>query len=394
MSVPFLDLTLQYQSIKNELDEVVNRVVASQYFVLGPEVQALEEEMADYLGVPHAVGVASGTDALLLPLRALNPKPGDEVLIPAFTFFATAGAVWNAGFKPVFCDVDPKTFNVTAELLEAAWTERTRAVVPVHLYGQMAPMAEIRDLARRRGAFVLEDAAQAIGARQRYPVAHFGDGDGGPSRLALDEAATDDGWVMAGSAGDAGAFSFFPTKNLGGFGDGGAVTTGDENFADTLAKLRVHGGRQMYHHEMVGTNSRLDALQAAVLRVKLPHLETWAEGRRRNAALYDQILADVDGVQTPVVEEGNYHVYNQYTLRVRQRDELRDSLAKKEIGSGLYYPLGLHLQECFAPLGGKTGDLPVTEALTRDVVSLPIFPELSEGQVTEVAEAVRAFYLG
>lgn len=366
MAVPFLDLKIQYQSIKTEVDEAIQRVVTSQGFVMGPEVQALEEEIAAYVGVRHAVGVASGTDALLLPLRALEPEPGDEAIVPAFTFFATAGAVWNSGFKPVFCDVDRLSFNVTPETLDAAWTGRTRAVIPVHLYGQMAPMGEVRELAAERGAFILEDAAQAIGAR--------------------------DGDAMAGAAGDAGAFSFFPTKNLGGFGDGGMVTTGDAALAEKVAKLRVHGGKQMYHHEMVGTNSRLDALQAAVLRVKLGHLEKWAEGRRRNAALYDEILADVDGVKTPVTLPGNYHVYNQYTLRVDRRDELRSFLNARGIGNGLYYPVGLHLQECFSSLGGREGDLPAAEQLTREVVSLPIFPELSEEQVTEAAEGIRAFY--
>ncbi|MGW8265957.1 MAG: DegT/DnrJ/EryC1/StrS family aminotransferase [Longimicrobiales bacterium] len=366
MAVPFLDLKIQYRSIRTEVDEAIRRVVSSQGFVMGPEVQALEEEIAAYVGVPHAVGVASGTDALLLPLRALDPEPGDEVIVPAFTFFATAGAVWNAGFRPVFCDVDPVSFNVTADTLGVAWTERTRALIPVHLFGQMAPMHEIRALAADRGAFVLEDAAQAIGA-----------GDGGN---------------MAGAAGHAGAFSFFPTKNLGGFGDGGMVTTGDAVLAEKLAKLRVHGGKQMYHHEMVGTNSRLDALQAAVLRVKLRHLEGWAEGRRRNAALYDEILAGVEGVRTPATLPGHRHVYNQYTLRVDRRDDLRAFLTGKGIGSGLYYPLGLHLQECFSSLGGREGDLPVTERLTREVVSLPIFPELTEEQVTEVAEGIKAFY--
>ena len=392
MSVPFLDLKLQYNALKTELDETLGRVVASQYFILGPEVQALEEEVADYLGVPFGVGVASGTDALLLPLMALEPEAGDEVIIPAFTFFATAGAVWNSGFTPVFCDVDPDTFNVTAETLEAVWTERTRAVVPVHLYGQMAPMAEIRELSKKRGAFVLEDAAQAIGARQRYPAARLG-GESTDSRgLALDESATSEDWMMAGALGDAGAFSFFPTKNLGGFGDGGLVTTSDEGLAEKVSKLRVHGGRQMYHHEMVGTNSRLDAIQAAVLRVKLPHLGSWARGRQKNAALYGQILGGLEEVRIPFVAPHNDHVYNQYTLRVHQRDELREFLSQRGIGTGVYYPLGLHLQECFMTLGGKTGDLPVTEALTAEVVSLPIFPELTEGQITEVGEAVKEFY--
>ncbi|MFH1762587.1 MAG: DegT/DnrJ/EryC1/StrS family aminotransferase [Gemmatimonadota bacterium] len=394
MPVPFLDLKLQYGALKVELDQTVARILASQHFILGPEVQALEEEIADYLGVPFAVGVASGTDALLLPLRALEPKKGDEVIIPAFTFFATAGAVWNSGFIPVFCDVDPDTFNVTAEAIEAVWTERTRAVIPVHLYGQMAPMAEIRELSKRKGAFVLEDAAQAIGARQRYPAARLGDGSVDLASLALDERAKSEDWVMAGALGDAGAFSFFPTKNLGGFGDGGLVTTCDEAFSEKISKLRVHGGIQMYHHEMVGTNSRLDALQAAVLRVKLPHLESWAQGRQRNAAHYGEILAGIEEVRTPVVASENDHVYNQYTLRVHQRDKLREYLGKRGIGTGVYYPLGLHLQECFRELGGMPGQLPVTEALTQEVVSLPIFPELTEGQITEVGEAVREFFSG
>jgi dTDP-4-amino-4,6-dideoxygalactose transaminase len=394
MAVPFLDLKLQYQALRTDLDQALARVVGSQQFILGPEVQGLEEELAEYLGVPFAVGVASGTDALLLPLKALEPKPGDQVVIPAFTFFATAGAASNAGFTPVFCDVDPDTFNVTADTLAAAWTPRTRAVIPVHLYGQMASMTEIRALAREREAFVLEDGAQCIGARQRFPAATPRAGSVGSPSLALAEEVTGDGWAMAGSLGDAGAFSFFPTKNLGGFGDGGLVTTTDEAVAEKVAKLRVHGGRQMYSHEMVGTNSRLDALQAAVLRAKLPHLESWAQARRRHAALYHEVLSDLPGVRTPPVLQGNVHVYNQYTLRVDRRDELRGYLGSRGIGSGLYYPKGLHLQECFAGLGGREGDLPVTEKLTAEVVSLPIFPELTEGQVVEVAEAVRAFYGG
>jgi dTDP-4-amino-4,6-dideoxygalactose transaminase len=390
MSVPFLDLTLQYSALRSELEPVVLGLMESQRFVLGPEVDALEEEMASYLEVPFAVGVASGTDALLLPLKALDPRPGDEVILPAFTFFATAGAAWNAGFTPVFCDVDPDTFNVTAEAVEAVWTDRTRAVVPVHLYGQMAPMAEILELACGRGAFVLEDAAQAIGARQ-IGLEPPGPGAGGGDQAS--PGASEDGPrpAMAGSVGHAGAFSFFPTKNLGGFGDGGLVTTGDPDLAEKLRKLRVHGGKQMYHHEMVGTNSRLDALQAAILRVKLPYLESWAEGRRRNAELYDELLGGIDGLRTPLVGKGNHHVYNQYTLRTHRRDGLREFLSERGIGSGLYYPKGLHLQACFETLGGRPGQLPVTEALTEEVVSLPIFPELTESQVTEVAEAVREY---
>jgi dTDP-4-amino-4,6-dideoxygalactose transaminase len=393
MAVPFLDLTPQYETFREELDEAVHRVVSSQRFILGPEVEALEDEVADYVGADFAVGVASGTDALLLPLRALEPEADQEVIVPTFTFFATAGAVWNAGFKPAFCDVDSKTFNVTAETLDAAFTERTRAVIPVHLYGQMAPMDEIRSWAKDRGVFVLEDAAQAIGARQSFRTARFEPSGEGAHR-SVDESGTIQGWAMSGTLGDAGAFSFFPTKNLGGFGDGGMVTTHDEALAETIRKLRVHGGRQMYHHEMVGTNSRLDALQAAVLRVKLPHLDAWAERRREHAALYDEMLRDVPGIETPRTSSGNFHVYNQYTLRVRGRDRLRDFLSEQGIGSGIYYPKALHLQDCFGGLGGREGDLPVAERLTQEVLSLPIFPELSVAQVSEVADAVRSFFDG
>jgi len=368
--VPLLDLKPQYEAIRAELDAAVSRVVLSQTFILGPEVDALEAEMSRFLGVPHTIACASGTDALLLALKALDPKPGDEAILPAFTFFATAGAAWNAGFRPAFCDVDPVTFNITAEGAAEVWSERTRAVIPVHLFGQMAPMDELNALARERGAFVLEDAAQAIGATQMLG-----------SRP-----------VAAGAAGDAGAFSFFPTKNLGGFGDGGLVSTSDDRLAEKVAKLRVHGGRQMYHHEMVGTNSRLDALQAAVLRAKLPHLAGWTRGRVENAHRYEALLADLDGVVLPTTLAGNTHVYNQYTIRAERRDELRAHLGSKGIGSGIYYPVPLHRQACFAELGGRAGDFPASERACDEVLSLPIFPELGEDRLQRVAEAIREFY--
>ena len=374
MRVPLLDLKPQYESLKPELDRAVQRVVSSQQFVMGPEVEGLEAEIANYLGTPHAVGCASGTDALLLPLMALEPEPGDEVILPAFTFFATAGAVWNAGFTPVFCDIDPVTFNVNAETLAAAWSHRTRAVIPVHLFGQMAPMEEICALAAERGAVVIEDAAQAIGASRRRP-----------------EQPSDSAWSMAGSWGEVGALSFFPTKNLGGFGDGGMVVARDADLAQKVAKLRVHGGRQMYHHEMVGTNSRLDALQAAVLRVKLGALERWTEARQANGALYLDGLADVPGITLPATLEGNRHVYNQFTIRAERRDALREYLAGKGIGSGVYYPVPLHLQECFTVLGGEVGDLPECESACREVLSLPVFAELGAERLGIVVDAVREF---
>ena len=383
MTIPFLDLTPQNDSLSDELGEAVQAVIRSQRFILGEPVERFETSLAEYLGVGHTVGCASGTDALLLPLRAFWSQSEDEVVIPAFTFFATAGAVWNAGYRPVFCDVDPVTFNVTAETVAAAWTHRTRGVIPVHLFGQMASMEEIGTVACERGGFVLEDAAQAIGAVQCTTAG------GADSGGATDVAAAS---IKAGAAGDAGAFSFFPTKNLGGFGDGGLISTNDAALADKVRKLRVHGGLKMYHHEMVGINSRLDALQAAVLSVKLPHLDEWSEARRRNAALYNVLLADVAELITPVVVHGNVHVYNQYTIRARRRDELRDYLKHKGIGSAVYYPLALHLQACFTELGYKEGDLPISEKLCGEVLSLPIFPGLGEDRVAAVAQAIREFY--
>lgn len=366
MTVPLLDLQAQYREISDELDAAVSGVVESQRFILGEPVDRLEEAIAARVGVPHAVGCASGTDALLLSLRALDLEPGSEVVVPSFTFFATAGAVWNAGLRPVFAEIDPQTFNLTAGTIEAALTPSTRAVIVVHLFGQMADMAPILALAGEKGLAVVEDAAQAIDAKQEI------DGE----------------WKAAGSLGVAGCFSFFPTKNLGGFGDGGMITTRDDEVAERLRKLRVHGGRQMYHHEMVGTNSRLDALQAAVVHAKLPHLDQWTGARRANGARYDAALAGMDGVETPAVLPHNEHVYNQYTIRVQDRDAVRARLESRGIGSGIYYPVGLHLQPCFAELGYREGDLPITERATREVLSLPVFPELTVDQQQQVIAAI------
>ena len=397
LPIPFLDLTAQYASIRAEVDAAVRRVVEAQRFVLGREVEALEAEIAGYVGAAHAVGVASGTDALVLTLRALGAEAGAEVVVPAFTFFATAGAVVNAGLRPVFCDVDPATCNVSAETLEAAWTARTVAAVPVHLFGRMAPMDEVRALARRRGAFVLEDAAQAIGARQRVAAA---DVEAGGPHGARPVAAAGAGRarereLRAGSAGDAAALSFYPTKNLGGFGDGGMVTTGDPELARRVAALRVHGGGADGRHDVVGTNARLDALQAAVLRAKLPHLDAWTAARRAHARRYDDLLRDVaatGAIRLPGAGAGRAHVYHQYVLRAERRDALRAHLEARGVGTAVHYPVALHLQPCFAALGYAPGDLPVAERLCGEVLSLPIFPELGAERQERVAEAVRGFY--
>jgi dTDP-4-amino-4,6-dideoxygalactose transaminase len=370
MPVPLLDLQRQYNSIKHDIDREVLRVVASQRFILGPDVDHFEQQISDYTGSAHAIACASGTDAILLALKALPLEPGDEVLAPTFTFFATAGAIWNAGLKPVFCDVDAVTFNVTAATVEAALTPRTKAIVVVHLYGQMANMPELLELARKRNLFLIEDAAQSLGARQIID---------GKER-------------QSGSLGTLGAYSFFPSKNLGAFGDAGLMTTDDDEIAEKLRKLRVHGGRQMYHHEMVGTNSRLDALQAAILSAKLPYLNGWAEARCLNAAFYNEAFADTDAIKTPATTTGNYHVFNQYTLRVQDRDGLKRHLDAAGIGNAIYYPLPLHLQECFASLGYKRGDVPVSEQLAKEVISIPVFPELTEGEKSEVVDTILKYY--
>ena len=379
-AVPLFDLQDQFASVREAVAVRMDATLNSQRFILGPEVAELEQAIASLVGAMHAIGCASGTDALLLSLRACAESAGEErssspnarpeVVVPAFTFFATAGAAWNAGLRPVFCDVDRDTCNVSAGTVATAVTDRTVAVVPVHLFGQMAPIEEIRETLAGRDIMLLEDSAQATGARRLI------DGD----------------WVSTGAAGDAAAFSFFPTKNLGAFGDGGMITTDDDVLADVLRKLRVHGGQKMYHHEIVGTNSRLDTLQAAVLLAKLPYLDQWITGRRSNAALYDELLSDLEPVTTPVVAEGNFHTYNQYTIRAERRDELRMFLEGKGIGSGVYYPVPLHLQPCFHNLGYGPGHFPVVEALCEEVLSLPIYPELGEERVHVVAAAVREFY--
>jgi len=405
MHVPILDLTRQYETIKPEIDAAVARVLASGRFILGPEVKAFEEEVAAYCGAKHAIGVASGTDALLLSLRALGVGPGDKVIIPSFTFFATAGIVHNVGATPVFADIDPRTYNIdpadVRRILTTNHELRTsiKAIIPVHLYGQMADMDEIMATAKEYNIAVVEDAAQAIGAIYRSTEPHEPRttnhelGPHEPHELRTTDHAPGPLARKAGSIGDLGCFSFFPTKNLGAYGDGGMIVTNDDVLAERVRILRVHGSKPKYYHRMVGVNSRLDALQAAILRVKLPHLDEWTAARQRVAARYDAMLQDVQSIEIPYRTPDRSHIFHQYTIRVLdgRRDELRDFLKEQGIGTFVYYPLPLHLQECFHELGYREGDLRQSELASQEVLSLPVFPELSEEEQTYVARAIQEF---
>jgi len=363
-TVPVLDLKAQYQSIKDEIDEAVLDVMASGHFVLGPNVKALEAEVAEYVGCQRGVGVASGTDALRLSLEALDIGSGDEVITTPFTFVATANTISHAGARPVFVDIDPRTYNILPEQVEAAITERTKAVVPVHLYGQPVEMDEIMDIARRHNLYVIEDCAQAIGA--------------------------EDGGRRVGSFGNLACFSFYPTKNLGAFGDAGMVTTNDPELAERVTVLRQQGSKTRYYHDVLGFNSRLDEMQAALLRVKLQRLDAWQARRGQIAAQYDEALGALD-VATPFVRPGVTHVYHQYTVRVARRDDLHEFLKERGVGSMIYYPLPLHLQGMYDDLGYAEGSLPVSEDAGREVLSLPMYPELTDEQVQKVAEVIGEF---
>jgi len=368
MEVPLLDLRAQHQAIRGEVMAAVERVFESQQFVLGAEVEEFERAAAAYCGSRHAIGCASGSDALLLALMALGIGAGDEVITAAFTFFATGSSITRLGARPVFVDISPADFNLDPGRLERAITPRTRAIIPVHLFGQCAEMDAILEVARRHRLPVVEDAAQAIGAEYHGR--------------------------RAGTMGEVGCFSFFPSKNLGGAGDGGLLTTEDDGLAGRLRVLRVHGGQPKYHHRVVGINSRLDALQAAVLGVKLRHLDAWTEGRRRNAARYDALFAAaaIDGVVTPVARPGLRHIYNQYTIRCARRDELLGRLTQAGVGAEIYYPVPLHLQECFADLGYRPGELPASERAAGESLSLPIYPELTAEMQAYVVGQVKEFY--
>jgi dTDP-4-amino-4,6-dideoxygalactose transaminase len=369
--VPLLDLKAQYAPIREEIREAIDRVADAQQFIGGPEVEGLEGEIAAYSGCRFGIGVTSGTDALLVALMALGIKPGDEVITTPYSFFATGGSIYRLGGVPVFVDIDPASYNIDPARIEAAITGRTVAIMPVHLYGQVAHMDPIMEIARRHRLYVIEDAAQAIGAEYRGR--------------------------RAGSIGDFGCFSFFPSKNLGGFGDGGMITAQDPELAHRARLLRNHGAEPKYYHKVVGGNFRLDALQAAVLRVKLKYLDGWTAGRQRNAARYralfaERNLAGTGGVVLPVEEPQRRHIYNQFVIRTAQRDAVIAAFKARQIGHEIYYPVPLHRQECFAELGYAEGSLPESEAAATETLALPIYGELTEDMQATVVDAVAAAY--
>ncbi len=385
MNVPLLDLKKQYHSLKNELDEALIRVAESQYFILGAEVEKMEKTFCEYLDCKYAIGVSSGTDALLIALMALDIKPGDEIIVPTYSFFATAGVVSRMNAVPVFTDIDPVTFNIDPDDIEKRITGKTRAIIPVHLYGQSCEMDKIMDIARKHNLKVVEDGAQAIGVQYK---------DG----------------KCVGTIGDIGCYSFFPSKNLGCFGDGGLVVTNDDELGERLRIMRVHGGKPKYHHKIIGGNFRLDAIQAAVLNVKLPYLDGWSSKRRSNAEFYNQLFVDAGLAETTgktefndknkvllpeavykISETKNYHIYNQYIIRVEERDAVRKHLADKNIGTEIYYPIPFHMQECFSSLNYKKGDFPISERAASDSIALPIYPELTEEQQKYIVNEIEAF---
>ncbi len=385
MQVPLLDLRAQYQNLKSEIEPVLLKIAESQMLILGEEVNKLENTLAEYCDCKYAIGVSSGTDALLCALMAIDIKPGDEVILPTYSFFATAGVVSRMNAKPVFVDVDPVTNNIDPKLIEAAITDKTKAIIPVHLYGQSADMDEILEIACKNDLIVIEDCAQAIGAQYQNGK-------------------------KVGSMGLIGCYSFYPTKNLGGFGDGGLVVTNDEEMATKLRQMRNHGMEPKYHHKFVGGNFRLDALQAAVLNIKFPHLESWHQARRDNAELYTKLFKeagisegtgflkydDKNKVLLPKAVyksngHGNYHIYNQYFIRVQKRDELRAFLGENQIGSEIYYPVPFHRQECFADLGFKDADFPISNQICEETIALPIYPELAKEQIAFVVEKIAEF---
>lgn len=368
MKIPMLDLEEQYQDLKLEILDALDKVMSSSRFILGDNVKKLENDIARISNVEYGIGCGNGSDAIHISLQALGVGPGDEVITTPFTFFATGGAVVRAGATPIFVDIDPETFNIDPKKIEEAITEKTKAIIPVHLYGQMANMQEIMEIAKKHHLVVIEDAAQAIGAKQRG--------------------------VTVGELGTAATYSFFPTKNLGAFGDGGMIVTNDEDVAEKARVIRVHGSKPKYYHSVLGYNSRLDEIQAAVLNIKFPHLERWSELRRKNAENYTSLIKAKLGdlVVTPIEREGNYHVFHQYTIRVKKRNELQSFLKEQGIETMIYYPLPLHLQPIFKNLGYRQGDLPIAEKAAAEAISLPMFPELKMNQQEYVVDKIAEFF--
>ncbi len=370
MKIPLLDLKIQYAPLREETQRVINDILDDQHFIGGRYVSELEEKIAEYSGVAHAIGVSSGTDALIASLMGcgifrspLDNSPALEVILPAYTFFATAGSVWRCGAKPVFADIDPDTYNIDASQISSKITGRTRAVMPVHLFGQCAEMEKISAIAESNGLAVIEDGAQAIGASRRG--------------------------VKVGNFGNCAALSFFPSKNLGGLGDGGMVITNDGELAVKIREIRNHGMEPKYYHRHVGGNFRLDALQAAGLLVKLPHLDSWGAMRANNAAVYDEAFSGIEEIKTPLIADGNKSIYNQYVISVPNRDAMLAHLRGKDIGCEVYYPVPLHLQECFAELGYKKGDFPNAEYAAEHTLALPIYPELTREQLDYIVAEVK-----
>jgi dTDP-4-amino-4,6-dideoxygalactose transaminase len=376
MKVPFFDLVRQFEAVQGEIRTAFDEIFKTQQFILGPQVSEMEKAVAEYCGVRFAIGVASGSDALFLALMALDIGPGDEVILPSFTFFATGGAVSRAGAVPVFADIDPETYNLDPLDFEKKITPKTKAVIPVHLYGQCADMDPILQIAKSKRIAVIEDAAQALGADYKKPADPKGRG--------------------AGQMGELSCFSFFPTKNLGAFGDAGLVASNEPHLGEKVRILRVHGSHPKYFHKLIGINSRIDTLQAAVIQVKLKYLEKWTLQRQRNAARYQSLLgglfSSLPGAGLPVVQHDNRHIFNQYVIRVPERDHLRRFLQDQGIGTEIYYPVPLHLQECFSFLNYQEGDLPHSEKASREVLALPVFPELKEEEQDYVIDRITAFY--
>jgi len=376
MKIALLDLKAQYLTIKDEIKIAIDEVLETQHFILGPKVEELERNIAAYTGTKYAIGVSSGTDALLVSLMAINIKPGDEIITSSFTFFSTAGVIARLNAKPVFVDIDPVTYNIDPQKIEPAITNKTKAIIPVHLFGQCADMDPIMEIAKKYNLYVIEDAAQSIGAEYKGK--------------------------RAGSMGDLGIFSFFPSKNLGGYGDGGMVVTNNQGLCEKVKILRVHGSNPKYYHKIVGGNFRLDAIQAAILNAKLKYLDLWSQKRREHADYYDRRFKEMGFAENGTIEtpaavykstgDKNYHIYNQYTIDVKQRDSLQKFLKENEIGTEIYYPLPLHLQECFKNLRYKKGDFPLSEETSASVLSLPIYPELKCDQKEYIAQKISEFY--